>query len=233
MCLSPEVDFAAASVISVFAVDAIKHNHHIRSLPIALVPTIFAIHTFSDAFVWLADRGTVSPAIGNFSSYLYLLIAFILLPIFVPLAVNFVEPKGWRKNLIGLLAFGGVLAGTEYALSILQGDSTVVVCENYVDYHVNGASTAAGVFYGLATCGVMLLSNQNKLFRWGIANAAVVGALAFAASHKMPSLWCFWAAITSFFISLYIRELEQQTVAGKKLPWQRNEEFSEELKQLN
>lgn len=229
MCLSPEVDIAAASVITVFAFDAIKHNQHARSLPIALVPAIFAIHTFSDAFVWLADRGNASQTLGNFSAQTYLFIAFVLLPIFVPLATNLIEPKGWRKNLIGVIAFGGLLSGLDAAISMLQNKTTVTVCDYYIDYHVQGTTSAAGFFYMVATCGAMLLSGEKILFRWGIVNVVVVLVLGIFANHQLPSLWCFWAAITSFFVTFYIRHLEKITKTGKKLPWQRKEEFSEEL----
>ena len=51
MCLSPEVDLAARILISVVAVDAIRHNRHGRTLPLALLPGIFALHSFASMFV--------------------------------------------------------------------------------------------------------------------------------------------------------------------------------------
>ena len=82
MCLSPEVDVVAASAMTLFAVDALRHNHNLRSLPIALVPAVFAIHTFSDALVWWGSSGQVSDWLAKGAGWIYLFIAFVLLPVF-------------------------------------------------------------------------------------------------------------------------------------------------------
>lgn len=229
MCFSPEVDVVAASAITVFAVDALKHNKNLRSLPIALVPAIFAIHTFSDALVWWSERGQISNSIGSIAAWIYLFIAFVLLPIFVPIATNLIEPKGWRKNLIGLIAFGGLLAGVDNAISILQGNTTVVACNYYVDYHVGGTTALAGIFYVVATVGAIALSGQRHLKSWGFINAVVVLVLAIWANHKLPSLWCFWAAITSVFVSWFIRHIGRENNHGQPWPWQRSEKINVEV----
>lgn len=224
MCLSPEVDLAAASVITVFAVDAIRHNKDWRSLPIALIPGIFAIHTFADAFVWWGTRNQITGCVADSSAWIYLFIAFVLLPIYVPLATWLIEPIGWRKNLIGVLAFGGFFAGVDAAISMNQEMTSVVAKNFFVDYHIYGSSIFSGAFYALATCGVMLLSGQKYLFRWGVLNLVAIIILFSMARSDMPSLWCFWAAITSIFVSWFIRQINREHEQGKPWPWDRAEE---------
>jgi hypothetical protein len=229
MCLSPEVDVIAASAITLVAVDALRHNKNLRSLPIALLPSVFAVHTFSDAFVWWGAHGKVSAGVADFSAWIYLFIAFTFLPIFVPIATYLLEPKGWRRNLLAIIIFGGVLSGVDSLISINERITTVEACNLYVDYHVSGTSALAGAFYMIATIGAMLVSGQKYLFKWGVVNVVVVFALSIWASQKLPSLWCFWAAVTSIFVAWFIREIKHEHEKGKAWPWRRREKISFDL----
>lgn len=229
MCLSPEVDLVAASAITIVAVDALRHNQNLRSLPIALLPTIFAVHTFSDAFVWWGAQGKVSTNIADAAAWIYLFIAFSLLPIFVPIATYLLEPKGWRRNLLAIIIFSGILSGVDSLISMNERITTVEACNLYVDYHVGGTSALAGTFYMIATVGAMLVSGQRHLFNWGILNLIVVLSLGIWENHKLPSLWCFWAAITSVFVAWFIRDIKREHEKGKAWPWRRREKFSVDL----
>lgn len=65
MCFSPEVDVAAAAAISVAAIDAAQRIEHPRTVPIALPPALFAVHTFSSALIWWGADGTVPAQVGR------------------------------------------------------------------------------------------------------------------------------------------------------------------------
>jgi hypothetical protein len=74
--------------------------------------------------------------------------------------------------------------------------------------------------YVAATCGALLLSGQRPLVFWGITNVVVVGVLALAERNGLPSLWCFWAAITSGFVAWFLRSLTRARSAGAPWPWE-------------
>jgi hypothetical protein len=219
MCLSPEVDLAAGVIISVIAVDAIRHNQHRRTLPLALLPGIFALHSFASLFVWWSFQGTVSDVIGNAAANFYVFVAFVLLPIYVPLVTLMVEPHGWRRHVLQGFAVIGTIAGLAYLYFILQGRASVQECTAFLDFHVSGPSWVMSAFYGAATCGAMLFSGYRPLFIWGVLNCIAILVLNDRLSHALPSLWCLWAAITSFFVSWYMRDLIKHRQAGGPWPW--------------
>lgn len=205
MCLSPEVDVVAGVVISVFAVDALRHNQSLRTLPLALVPALFALHTFASALVWWAHRGLVSPHVGSIASSFYIAVAFAILPMYVPFAVWSVEPPGVQRNALGVLCLAGLIAGVSYAVAIANGQSSIKFGHHYVDFHVFAVPNVAVALYFLATCGSMLASGFKPLVTWGVINLVAVLSLMWWMSEDLPSLWCLLAASTSGFVAWFMR----------------------------
>jgi len=205
VCLSPEVDAVATVTISVFAFDALRHNKSLRSLPLALVPSVFALHTLSSAFVWWAHRGHVSPWVGAEAAKFFIAVAFAFLPIYIPFAVWCIEPAGLRRNVLSVLCLAGLFSGLSFAQSIARGDSSAVVGHHAIAYHVHHVSTLAMCLYFVATCGAMLLSGFPSLIAWGALNVGVILFLFWWMSEDLPSIWCFWAGATSGFVAWFMR----------------------------
>lgn len=219
MCLSPEVDLVAGIIISVVAVDAIRHNRHKRTLPLALLPGVFALHSFASLLVWWSFQGIVPEDIGKLAANFYIFVAFVLLPIYVPIVTLLVEPHGWRRHALQVFTAIGFIAGSVYMYYILQGQASVKECTAFLDFHVAGPSWLMSAFYGAATCGAMLFSGYRPLFIWGILNCFAIVILNERLSHALPSLWCLWAACTSFFVSWFLRDLIKLRRAGEPWPW--------------
>jgi hypothetical protein len=207
-------------VISVVAVDALRHNPGPRTTPLALLPALFAAHTLASAFVWWGLDGTVPAPLGSLATTFYLGVAFALLPVLVPAAIGLLEPPGWRRLALVALAAAGAYASAVFLMGLVDGRGAVTACSYYLDFQISGASSAAGALYVVATCGALLLSGQRPLVVWGITNAIVVGVLAFAQGAGLPSLWCFWAACTSIAIAWYLRSLARSRAAGAPWPWE-------------
>ena len=220
MCMSPQVDVAVGIAISVVAVDTLRHCKHPRLLGLALLPAVFAVHSFTSAFVWLGLLGDVSPSVLNAATAFYLFVAFVLLPMYAPTAVLLVEPSGWRRPAFVLLVLAGAYAGISFLVALIEGRGSAVACDFYVSFNIDFTATSVAVCYILATCGALLLSGQHILVYWGLVNALVVAGLAFWASRGLPSLWCFLAACSSVFIAWYLRHLQRARISGKPWPWE-------------
>ena len=205
MCLSPEVDAVATVTISVFAIDALRHNKNLRLLPLALVPTVFALHTLSSAFVWWTHRGQVPPWVGTEAAKFFIAVAFAFLPIYIPFAVWCIEPVGLRRNVLSVLCLAGLFSGLSFAQSIARGESSAIVGHHAIAYHVQNVSAVAVGLYFVATCGAMLFSGFPSLIAWGVLNVAVILFLFWWMSEDLPSIWCFWAGATSGFVAWFMR----------------------------
>ena len=64
----------------------------------------------------------------------------------------------------------------------------------------------------------MLLSGERVLVIYGWVNAFAVVLLAILQEAGFASLWCFWAAITSGLVALYLRRRRGQEARSAGQP---------------
>ena len=93
MCFSAEADFVSGAIIGAIGVATLSQVESPRQVPLAALPLAFALHQVTEGFVWHdLDGGsthTSGPAV-----YVYLLFAWVLIPVVVPLAILLLEPNG-------------------------------------------------------------------------------------------------------------------------------------------
>ena len=100
VCFSPQADVAGGVLIAVIGVDAVRHIHQRRDfIALAWIPVLLGARQFIEALVWLSLQGHVPRGIGQISLWAYLLIAFVVLPVFIPLAIIALEPTRRRKQM--------------------------------------------------------------------------------------------------------------------------------------
>ena len=98
MCFSPEGDLVGGVVVVAIGVDALRHlrrrNDHVA---LAALPLLLGFHQIDEAFVWWGLQGLVPHGVGRVAMWIYLLIAFVVLPIFVPIVIMLLEPTARRR----------------------------------------------------------------------------------------------------------------------------------------
>ena len=98
MCFSPQADLVGGLLICAIGVDAVRHIRQRREfIALAWIPVLLGAHQLIEALVWLWLQGHVPRGIGHVALWAYLLIAFVVLPVFIPLAVIAVEPTRTAK----------------------------------------------------------------------------------------------------------------------------------------
>ncbi len=220
MCLSPEVDIVAGTLIGFVAIETLRSTQASRMRPIASIPAIFAIHSFSSAFIWLAVQGHVSQTVGDIATAIYAVIAFVLLPIVVPLSVLAITSHSRRRQMMIVLSVAGVIAGIDFAINMIHGNTNVLACHYYLDVRVTSTLAITSTLYGVATCAVMLLSEYRPLRLWGVVNVIAVAFLYIRLENGLASIWCLWAALTSFFVLWMVKELNRQHEEVGKWAWE-------------
>jgi hypothetical protein len=204
MCFSAAANFVGSGVLGTVGVVTLTRVKHRRELLFASLPTLFAIHQFTEGFVWLGLDGTLSPAVTRAMAAAFMLYAQGLLPFLIPLGVWLFEPTAKRRiRMLPFLVIGGgtalyMLWGlTAYPFQVyVEGNSIV-----YVDPATN--HTALAVLYVIATCGSLFFSEVKDMVLFGAANLIIMLAVMAVKRYAFTSLWCAYAAVASVIILAY------------------------------
>lgn len=214
MCFSPEADLVAGVLVCAVGVDAWRHARRPSERLLATVPFVLGGHQLVEAGVWLSLRGDLSTGAGRAFTWVYLAVAFGLVPVLVPLAVAALEPRPVSARSIAFTAMGaGVAAVLMY--SVARGPVTATIEGHHISYDVDlnrGGLLVA--LYIVATCGSLLASSHVHVQRFGTVNLLAVGALIWIDQTAFVSLWCAWAAVTSVCIALHLRHPKVREQAG-------------------
>jgi hypothetical protein len=207
MCFSPQADLVGGVVIGAIGVDAVRHvkKRH-GHVALASLPLLLGFHQFTEAFVWWGLQGHVPHELERVALWVYLLIAFVVLPIFVPVAVLLNEPLLRRRRAMTPLALLGVIVASVLFAAMIRGPVNVRLRPYHLAYSIalhDGGFIVA--LYVLAICGTLLLSSTRRVFVFGMVNLAAVAVIAWLTIDGFASVWCGWAAISSAAISLHIR----------------------------
>jgi hypothetical protein len=207
MCFSPEADIGGGLVICAIGVDAVRHIGQRREfIAMAWIPVLLGAHQFIEALVWLWLQGHVPSGIGHVALWAYLLIAFVVLPVFIPLAVIALEPTRRRKQLMAPFALIGSVVAVILFAAMVRGPVSVTLASYHLSYSIRLSDGLVIVaLYVVAVCGPLLVSGYRNVALFGIVNLVAVIIIARLTISGFASVWCGWAAITSAAITLHCR----------------------------
>ena len=213
VCFSPQADVVGGLVICAIGIDAVRHIRQRREfIALAWIPLLLGAHQFIEALVWLWLQGHVPRGIGHVALWAYLLIAFVVLPVFVPLAVIALEPTRRRKAMMAPFALIGTVIAAILLAVMVRGPVGVKIAPYHLSYSVRAPDGLLVVsLYVVAVCGPLLTSGYRNVVIFGAANLVAVIVIARLTISGFASVWCAWAAVSSAAIALHCRFAEPDT----------------------
>jgi hypothetical protein len=207
VCFSPQADLCGGVLICAIGVDAVRHIGQRREfIALAWIPVLLGAHQFIEALVWLWLQGHVPRGIGHVALWAYLLIAFVVLPVFIPLAVIAVEPTRRRKQMMVPFAVLGAVIAAALLAAMVRGPVSVKLAPYHLSYSIrvpDGFLIVA--LYVVAVCGPLLVSGYRNVALFGAVNLVAVIVIARLTISGFASVWCGWAAVSSAAIALHCR----------------------------
>ena len=207
MCFSPQADLAGGLVICAIGVDAVRHVDRRRDfVMLASIPLLLGVHQFIEALVWWWLEGDVPGGIGRAALWAYLLIAFVVLPVFIPVAVIRLEPTRRRKLMMSPFAAIGAVIAVVLLAAMIRGPVDVRLAPYHLSYSIRLSDGLLIIAcYVIAVCGSLLVSGYREVAIFGIVNLVAVIVIARLTISGFASVWCGWAAISSAAVALHCR----------------------------
>lgn len=204
MCFSATANFVGSGVLGAVGVVTLAKVKHRRELLFAALPLLFAIHQFTEGFVWLGLDGVLSPGVAHDMGAAFMLYAQGLLPFLLPLSVLLFEPNAKsRRRMLPFLVLGGGIslyilwALTAFPLELYVRGNSIV----YINQATN--NTAVAVLYVIATCGALFFSEIRMMVIFGVVNLAILLVVMVVKRYAFTSVWCAYAAVASVIILAY------------------------------
>lgn len=208
MCFSATANFVGSAVLGVIGVATLKQVTHRRQVLFAALPTLFAIHQFTEGFVWLGLDGVLPARAAHDAGAAFVLYAQGLLPFLLPLSVYMIEPQGHRRRrMLGFVLLGGgvmlyiLWALIAFPLQVYLRHHSIVYYNHYV------TTTAVAALYVIATCGALFFSGLPYLIAFGIANLIGLIIVTIVMAYAFTSIWCAYAAVISVLVYFHFRHL--------------------------
>jgi hypothetical protein len=197
------VGSAVLGGIGVATLTEVKHR---RELLLAAVPWLFAVHQFTEGFVWLGLDHRLSSLVTHDAGAAYVLYAQGLLPFLLPMSVLLIEPTlHRRRRMLGFAILGGTLA--LYILWGLIADPLQIFVRDHSIVYLNAIATTmvVAVIYVIATCGALLFSGFRDLRIFGCLNVVGLIVVMLVRSYAFTSIWCAYAALVSVVLYFFFR----------------------------
>jgi hypothetical protein len=201
MCFSATANFVGSALLGGIGVMTLREVRHRRELLFGSLPLLFAVHQFTEGFVWLGLDGKLSPQVTHDAGAAFMLYAQGLLPALMPMSILLYERTAKRRRrMLPFAVLGWGL--TLYILWALAAFPTEISVEHNSIVYINQATnnTFVAVLYVIATCGSLFFSEEPDMVLFGAANLVILLITMAVKRYAFTSVWCTYAAIASLII---------------------------------
>ena len=209
MCFSAGASFGASAVLGTIGVIAVSKTKTNSQKPFAAIPLIFAVQQLIEGILWLSLKDSSIAEWQSLLTYIYLVFAMAVWPIWVPLSIRLLEKDTKSKKMINLLLATGTCVTICVCLVLSIYPVSVMPMQHHLHYEFGFSPSAKRliipftVVYVAATIAAPFISGIRKMKWLGIAFfASYLFAVTFYNGFVL-SVWCFFAALLSF-VALWI-----------------------------
>ncbi|SHL36209.1 DUF6629 family protein [Flavobacterium chilense] len=210
MCFSATASFSAGIVLSAIGVASIKKVQHPSQTMFAVIPFIFAIQQFSEGFLWLSIPYEQCSDLQISITYFYLIIAQVIWPIWVPVAILLLEKEKTRKHIQRVLVAIGILVSAYLTYCLFNFNiRSEIDCYHiaYIQTYPEPFRIMGGLLYIIATILPPFFSHIRRMWWLGVmVLISYVITTVFYESY-LVSVWCFFASVISLSVYLIMSEI--------------------------
>jgi hypothetical protein len=213
MCFSAGASFAGAVVISAIGVATIREVHKPSQKLFATIPLFFAFQQVAEGVLWLTLKPGGNEALQSAGTYVFLLMALVVWPMMIPMAVLRLEENNRKKKLIKGIFGVGLILSLYYAGCLVNLNVYPRINQFHIQYINDFPKILGHVAFGIyafVTIAPLFISSVKRvsLFGFLIIISFLITGIAF--KEYLTSVWCFFAALISAVVYLIIRESQEE-----------------------
>ena len=214
MCFSAQASFTGGAIISTIGVMTITKVQKPSQLLFAFIPIFFGIQQFTEGLVWLSLPNPEYLGLKQFSTYLFMIMADVLWPTMIPLAILLMEENRKKRKILKVLLVMGISLSLYYGICLIFFNFFPEIKEFHIQYRTDFPESLK-----LPMVGVYLIVTLVPLFMSSIKRSAVLGGLMLIScaisviffTQYLTSVWCFFAALISGVIYWIMKDSKQNS----------------------
>lgn len=208
MCFSAGASFVASAVLVTTGIVCIKKTKRRSDRFFVAIPLLFALQQFIEGLQWLVVRPS---SCSIFLGYSFLFFAFLVWPIFFPVAIYTMETNPWNKQILKWFVIVGVLGSIYMLIGLIILPLTITINMRSIVYNIGISYPYLSLFmYVFIVFGSAALSSHKFVRLFGLVLFVSAFISAYSFQITFTSVWCFFAAIASPLIYLHVK-IKQKT----------------------
>ncbi|MCK4265492.1 hypothetical protein KAW80_04005 [Candidatus Babeliales bacterium] len=216
MCFSATASFSVAGILTGIGIASVYKNKLKSHRMFASIPFFFAVQQFFEGLLWLKISAQ-NNLLNDVFSYIFLIFAFILWPIWIPISLSNTEKMFLKRRILRVFGVFGAFFSlcSTYILMTFNIEAQVLSCHISYNFSFNNhLNTVALIFYCIVVVVPFFVSSLScsKLFGASLIFSLLMTYL--FARIALTSVWCFFAAILSILVFVSILK---ENSAGKIL----------------
>jgi hypothetical protein len=217
MCFSANVSFGAAVILTGAGVASISQVRNIKTLAFACIPLVFATQQFCEGLEWKTFHDEGISQYSGIYGFIFLIFAQIVWPVWVPLSILIMEEKKDRRKILFFILITGLVTASYLGYCLFENSFIANKNSGHIYYDLacyHDRSSVSGLFYLIPTIVSPFISSVKKMKIIGINIflSFLVSKMFF--KDNVISVWCYFAAISSVFVFLIIRDLKEKEKEG-------------------
>ncbi|HKK43001.1 MAG TPA: DUF6629 family protein, partial [Bacteroidales bacterium] len=149
----------------------------------------------------------------DISTYVFLIMALVIWPVMIPLAVLFLEESKKKKKILIALLFCGIILAGYYAFCLASYNVAPEIEGYHIKYQNDfprAVTTAAFILYLVATLTPLYVSSYRKTHLLGILMTLSCLVTVIFFTRFLTSVWCFFAALISVVILWILTDVKKE-----------------------
>jgi len=228
MCFSVTASFGASAVLGTIGIIAVVKAKTIPLRLFATIPLIFAVQQLTEGLLWLSLKDPVLASWQSLITYIYLVFAMAVWPLWVPITIRLLEKDARRKKTMNVLVTIGALVPVivVLVLSLYPVHAMTPIClscpfsataslSQHLHYSFTFPPVPKGLIgtftalYIIATIITPFISSVKKMKWMGFVFLASYLFAVILYNGFVISIWCFFAALLSFVVLWIIMGLRK------------------------
>lgn len=210
MCFSATASFVAAGILCVVGITALRTSKSKSYYLLACVPLLFSVQQLFEGIVWLTHTSPQHHFVCYSSIFVFLIFAFLIWPIWIPMALFFSEKIKVRRKLLGYFILLGVLLSVFNAYKLAGYRDSMAIISAHIEYGAGYTTNIPLILYVFIYACATIFPCFIASIKWSkILGVYLLISLIFTyvfMIEALTSVWCFFAAILSCIILLAVRE---------------------------